>query len=47
MPQETDVPNATWDTTDPGGTYRLNEPPVDTYGTKFDPLNIPKRDPIV
>ena len=47
MPQETDVLNKVWDSTDPGGTYRPNEPPVDTYGTKFNPLDIPKRDPTV
>ena len=47
MPRKTDVLNTTWDTTDPSGTYRPNEPPVDTYGVNFDPLDIPKRDPIV
>ena len=47
MAYKTDVPNTTWDTTDPGGTYRPNEPPVDTCGTYFDPLDILKRDPVV
>ena len=47
MPRETDVPNTVWDTTNPGGTYRPNEPPVDTYGTHFNPLDIQKRDPVV
>ena len=47
MPQETDVLGTTWDTTDPGDTYRPNEPSVNTYGTEFSPLNISKRDPIV
>jgi len=47
MPLNTDVPDTIWDTTDPGGTYRPNEPPVSTKGTEFDPLDIPKRDPVV
>ena len=47
MPCETDVPNTVWDTTDPGGTYRPNELPVDTCGIEFIPLDIPKRDPTV
>ena len=47
MPQETDVPNTVWDTTDPGGIYRPNEPPLSTIGTEFKPLNIQKRDPVV
>ena len=47
MPRETDVPGTMWDTTDPGGTYRPDEPPVSTHGTEFDPLDIPKRDPVV
>ena len=47
MPRETDVPGTMWDTTDPRGTYRPDEPPVSTHGTEFDPLNIPKRDPII
>ena len=40
MPRNTDVPNTVWDTTDPGGIYRPNEPPVDTRGANFDPLDI-------
>ena len=47
MPRKTDVPDTAWDTTDPGGTYRPNEPPVNASRTKFDPLDIPKRDPII
>ena len=47
MPQETDVPGTTWDTTDLGGTYRPNEPPINTYGIEFSPLDISNRDPIV
>ena len=47
MPRKTDVLNTTWDTTDPSGTYRPNEPPVDTCGTEFNPLDIQKRDPVV
>ena len=47
MPRKIDVPNTTWDTTDPGGTYRLNEPLVNTCGTHFDSLDIQKRDPVV
>ena len=48
MLQNTEIYPATLtDTTDPSGTYRPNEPPVDTYGADFDPLDIPKRDPIV
>ena len=47
MPPKPDVPGTTWDTTDLGGTYRPNEPPVMTSGATFKPLDIPKRDPIV
>jgi len=47
MPRNTDVPNTVWDTTDPGGTYRPNEPPVNTCGASFDSLDIQKRDPVV
>ena len=47
MPPEIDVPNTAWDTTDPGGTYRPNEPPVNACGAKFNPLDIPKREPIM
>ena len=47
MPRKTDVPGITQDTTDPGGTYRPDEPPVEAFGATFKPLDIPKRDPIV
>ena len=47
MPRKTDVLGITWDTTDLGGTYRLNEPPVEAFGATFEPLDIPKRDPVV
>ena len=47
MARETDVPDTVWDTTDPGGTYRPNEPPVIASGTEFNPLDIQQRDPTV
>ena len=47
MPDESDVPGIIWDTTDLGGTYRPNEPPISTRGTEFNPLYIQKRVPVV
>ena len=47
MPRKTDVPGTTWDTTDLGGTYRPNEPPVEAFRTEFNPLDILKRDPVI
>ena len=47
MPTEIDILNTTWDITDPGGTYRPDEPPVDTHGTEFNPLDIQERAPVV
>ena len=46
MAREIDILGIIWDTTDPSGIYRLNEPPVKAIRTKFKPLNILKRDPI-
>ena len=43
----TDVPNAIYDRTDPGGTYRPDELPVPTCGIEFNPINIPSREPIL
>ncbi len=42
-----DVPNAKWDPTDPGGTYRPDLPPSKQKGTKFVPLVIQDRQPVV
>ena len=47
MSPKPDVPGITWDTTNPGGMYRLNEPPLKASGAAFKPLDIPKRDPVV
>ena len=47
MPPQTDVLGTTWDTTDLGGTYRLDEPPVEAFRAAFEPLDIQKRDPVV
>jgi len=47
MPRESDIPNTRFDTTDPGGTYRPNEPPVATRGTVFEPFEVEAREPIV
>ena len=47
MPRESDIPNTRFDTTNPGGTYRPNEPPMAKRGTKFKPFEIEAREPTI
>ena len=43
-----DVPNATYDRTDPGGTtYRPNLQPTTMQGAQFEPLTVEFRAPVV
>ena len=41
-----DTPNAIYDNTDPGGTYRPNLQPTPSKGAKFRPLDIQHREPV-
>src|SRR5437667_2387006 len=47
IPRVLDIPNTRFDTTDPGGTYRPNEPPEAKRGTQFKPFGIEARQPTI